>query len=229
MNNDICITIQNLYKEYYKAHQKIEVLRGLNLSIKRGEIFAIIGASGVGKSTLLHIIGTLDHPTKGNVFFSGEDIFLKNKNSYLDSFRNQKIGFVFQFHYLMNEFTAVENAMMPALVGGMSRSEAQNKAKEILDELGLANRLHHKPGELSGGEQQRVAIARALINGPEILLADEPTGNLDTKTAHDVQDLFLMLNETKKITTLIVTHNETFAQKLHRIIKLEDGLAKEIN
>ena len=229
MNNDICIEIHDLYKDYHKAHQQIEVLKGLNLVIKQGEIFAIVGASGVGKSTLLHIIGTLDHPTKGTVTFSGVDIFREKKNSHLDSFRNQKIGFVFQFHYLMNEFTALENAMMPALVHGLSRSKAHSKAKIMLDELGLSKRLHHKPGELSGGEQQRVAIARALINEPEILLADEPTGNLDTKTAREVQDLFIMLNETKRITTLIVTHNETFAKKLHRIVKLEDGLAKEIN
>ncbi len=229
MNNEIFIEIKNLYKDYYKAHQKIEVLRGLNLEIKRGEIFAIVGASGVGKSSLLHIIGTLDHPTKGTVLFSGEDIFSKKRNSFLNTFRNKKIGFVFQFHYLMNEFTALENAMMPALVQGMPRAEAEEKAKTLLDELKLGNRLQHKPGELSGGEQQRVAIARALINEPEIILADEPTGNLDTKTAREVQDLFIMLNETKKITTLIVTHNEPFAKKLHRVVKLEDGTVYHIN
>jgi lipoprotein-releasing system ATP-binding protein len=227
MNKVTFIEIRDLDKDYYKAHQKIEVLKGLNVSIRRGEIFAIVGASGVGKSTLLHIIGTLDHPTRGNILFNGEDVFTK-KNSSLNSFRNKKIGFVFQFHYLMNEFSALENAMMPALVGGASHSTAKERAQIILNELGLGNRLHHKPGELSGGEQQRVAIARALINEPEIILADEPTGNLDTKTAREVQDLFLMLNETKKVTTLIVTHNEPFAKKLGRIVKLEDGIAKEL-
>jgi lipoprotein-releasing system ATP-binding protein len=181
-----------------------------------------VGVSGAGKSTLLHILGTLDHPTSGAVLFDGVDVFTWPEKQ-LAAFRNRKIGFVFQFHNLLPEFTALENAMMPALIQRMPAEEARKRAEAILGELGLGNRVTHKPGELSGGEQQRVALARALILEPEILLADEPTGNLDTETGKKIEDTLLALNHSRGITLIVVTHNPILAGRMFRRIGLRDG------
>ena len=181
-----------------------------------------MGASGAGKSTLLHILGTLDRPTSGKVLFEGEDVF-RGSDASLASFRNRSIGFVFQFHHLLSVLSAVENAMMPALIAGMKRIEAEALAVELLEEVGLSHRLTHRPGELSGGEQQRVAIARALVLSPRLLLADEPTGNLDMKTSEGVHDLLADLHRRKGITLMIVTHNEKLAAGMGRTIRMVDG------
>ena len=185
-------------------------------------MIAIIGASGVGKSTLLHIIGTLDRPTEGKVLFDGNDIF-KLDSEELARFRNKKIGFVFQFHHLLPEFTALENTMMPALINRTDKAEAEDIAKKLLKEVGLGERLNHKPGKLSGGEQQRVAVARALVLSPELVLADEPTGNLDTHTGEEIHSLLREINKTKGTTFILVTHNEKLASRADRIVKMVDG------
>ena len=203
--------------------QKIEVLKGLNLDVHQGEMLAIVGASGAGKSTLLHLIGTLERPTKGKIFFDGQDVFQMDDND-LAHFRNRKIGFIFQFHHLLPEFSALENTMMPALIQRKSKEEARKKATEILKEVGLEKRLNHKPGELSGGEQQRVAVSRALMNDPEIILADEPTGNLDQKTGETIYELLHRLNRGKGKTFVVVTHSQDLAGKMDRVVKLVDGL-----
>jgi len=199
------------------------VLKGVDLTFIHGEGAAIVGASGVGKTTLLHILGTLERPTSGKVLFEGRDIFTLN-DIELARFRNREIGFVFQFHHLLPEFNALENVMMPCLIAGFSKKEASLRAEEVLVSVGLKERLH-KPGELSGGEQQRVAVARAVVLEPKILLADEPTGNLDTKTGESVFELLQELNQTKKVTLVVVTHNLRLAQKLNRQIQLIDGKA----
>jgi len=216
------IRVEGLYKSYGSRGNIVEVLKGIDLSIPRGEIMAIVGASGVGKSTFLHILGALDRPTKGKVFYEGKDIF-KEADRWLASFRNKRIGFVFQFHYLLPEFTALENVMMPALIGGMDKREASSLAEGLLREVGLEDRLTHRPGELSGGEQQRVAIARALVQTPEVILADEPTGNLDTRTGEEVFELLLRLNRETRTTTIIVTHNEGLAARIPRRVRMVDG------
>ncbi len=224
---NILIETSNLKKSFKTEAGEIQVLKGIDFSVNSGEIVAIVGASGVGKSTFLHILGALDTPSSGRVFYRGSDIFSFDKNS-LASFRNKTIGFVFQFHHLLPEFTAVENVMMPGLiyrskVAGISVQEIQKKAENLLKEMGLSERKRHKPGELSGGEQQRVAVARALILEPSVVLADEPTGNLDTKTGEELFDIFIKLNEEKKITFVIVTHNEALSRRCHRILKMVDG------
>jgi len=201
------IIVENLSKTFFKDGNKIEVLRGLNLEIKKGDSLAILGVSGAGKSTLIHILGTLDHPTSGNISINGMNVFEWDENK-MARFRNSNIGFVFQLNNLLPEFNALENTMMPALISGMPKKLAAQKAYSLLEELGLEKRTGHKPGELSGGEQQRVAIARALVMEPEILLADEPTGNLDTETGKKIEDILVNLNATKKITLIIVTHNK---------------------
>lgn len=216
------IRVEGLYKSYGGRGNIVEVLKGIDLSIPMGEIMAIVGASGVGKSTFLHILGALDRPTKGKVFYEGKDIF-KEADRWLASFRNKRIGFVFQFHYLLPEFTALENVMMPALIGGMDKREASSLAEGLLREVGLEDRLTHRPGELSGGEQQRVAIARALVQTPEVILADEPTGNLDTRTGEEVFELLLRLNRETRTTTIIVTHNEGLAARIPRRVRMVDG------
>ncbi len=216
------IILENLSKTFFKDGNKIEVLRGLNLEIKKGESLAILGVSGAGKSTLIHILGTLDHPTSGNISINGMNIFAWNENK-MARFRNSNIGFVFQFNNLLPEFDALENTMMPALISGMQRKLAAQKAYNLLEEVGLEMRTQHKPGELSGGEQQRVAIARALIMEPEILLADEPTGNLDTETGKKIEDILINLNATKKITLVVVTHNKLLSERMSRKIGLRDG------
>ena len=216
------IRIVDLYKSYYDGLIELPVLKGVELEVKKAEIVAIVGASGVGKSTLLHLLGGLDRPTEGTIFYEGDDIFALNDQE-LDRFRNEEIGFVFQFHHLLPEFTALENVAMPGLIARQESDVAQDRAKELLDYVGLGERLAHRPFELSGGERQRVAIARALVNQPKVVLADEPTGNLDQKTSEAVHDLLWTLNDQFNQTFIIVTHNQTLAQRADRLIQLVDG------
>ena len=211
-----------LTKIFGTGVKRVEVFKDLNFLVNEGERIAIVGASGVGKSTLLHILGTLDKPTAGKVYFKGQDVFLL-KNEELARFRNKHIGFVFQFHYLLPEFTALENVMMPGIISGMPRKHIFEKSIELLHLLGLGRRVDHKVGELSGGEQQRVAIARALVMEPMILMADEPTGNLDTKTAKKIHEMLVNLNEDFGLTMVIVTHNIEFAAMMNRVLHLVDG------
>lgn len=206
-----------------KSGKTIEVLKGIDLVISQGETLAIAGASGAGKSTLLHILGALDRPTEGKVFFQGADLGSLSE-AELAEIRNRHIGFVFQFHHLLPEFTALENTIMPALIQGMSYKEAARQGEEILTQLGLGHRLLHKPGELSGGEQQRVAVGRALMLNPQVILADEPTGNLDTKTGEEVHNLLMQINQEKGITIVVVTHNPALASRMSRRVLLVDGV-----
>jgi lipoprotein-releasing system ATP-binding protein len=212
----------NVHKSFVTNGNKVDVLRGVELDIYEGEMVAIVGASGVGKSTLLHVLGTIERPDQGEVFFHGESVFSYDEPK-LASFRNQTVGFVFQFHHLLPEFNALENTMMPALIKGTNREEACERAKAILSRVGLAGRLRHRVGELSGGEQQRVAVARSIVLGPSILLADEPTGNLDARTGESIHDLLISLNRDYGITAAVVTHNMTLAAKLSRRVTLVDG------
>jgi lipoprotein-releasing system ATP-binding protein len=209
-----------------KGRKNIEVLKGIDLTIRLGEMLAIEGASGAGKSTLLHLLGGLDRPTEGKILFRGNDLFEHNEET-LAAIRNHHMGFVFQFHHLLPEFSALENTMMPALIRGMKKSAAEIEAERILTQLGLKNRLTHKPGELSGGEQQRVAVARALLLNPRVILADEPTGNLDTRTGEEVQNLLLQINRENGIALMVVTHNTALAEKMGRRVLLVDGLLHE--
>ena len=216
------IEVKDIYKSYESGPQKVEVLKGISLTIARGEVSMIIGPSGVGKSTLLHIIGALDLPSSGEVIIGGQN--LKNfKNDNLARFRNQEIGFIFQFHHLLPEFTALENLFIPAMMHGSLNAEKEEYARYLLDEVGLSHRLAHRPNELSGGEQQRVAVARALINKPQVLLADEPTGNLDKRNSTMLFDMLLDLNQKLNQTLIIVTHAENMSGNAHRIIELDDG------
>jgi lipoprotein-releasing system ATP-binding protein len=216
------ITVKGLCKTYGKGQKRVEVLKGIDLRIERGATVAVVGASGVGKSTLLNLLGALDRPTSGEVFYRGEPLFGRDDRR-LAAFRNRFIGFVFQSHHLLPEFTALENVMLPALIGGVERRAARERAEGLLKEVGLSGRLEHKPGELSGGEAQRTAIVRALVQGPEVVLADEPTGNLDTRTGEEVIDLLLSLNRARETTMVIVTHNERLASRLGRRLKMLDG------
>lgn len=216
------LQVKGLCKTYGMNQKQVEALKDITFDITQGELVAIVGASGAGKSTLLHTLGALDHPTSGKILYRGEDLFSFSEMK-LAEFRNYKIGFIFQFHYLLPEFNALENTMMPALIRGYKRKEALEEAEKILVTVELKDRLTHKQGELSGGEQQRVAIARALILKPEIILADEPTGNLDSPTGEAIFDLLLSLNQRLKITLLVVTHNESLAKKMLRRITLRDG------
>lgn len=216
------IKVTNLHKSFSMGSYELPVLNGINLEIQRGELVAIVGASGAGKSTLLHIIGTLDKPTRGTVTLDGQDLFKMSETQQAE-FRNRRIGFVFQFHHLLAEFTALENACMPALVQRRDPSSVQSEATALLTEVGLGQRLHHKPGELSGGEQQRVAIARALMQKPDLVLADEPTGNLDTHSGDGLFGLMRTLNKTRGITFVIVTHNDKLSAQSDRIIRMQDG------
>ncbi len=219
--NRIVLT-DNLYKNYYLDSRTIEVLKGIDLEIYEGEIVAIMGPSGVGKSTLLHILGVLDRPTKGRVLIDGIDIFQYN-DQQLAAYRNRSVGFVFQFHHLLPEFSALENVMLPGLIAGIDTVIVRNRAIELLTEVGLEERLDHRPNELSGGEQQRVAVARALINSPKLLLADEPSGNLDRQAAESLHRLFWELNQKLHQTLIIVTHNQELANQADRVIELFDG------
>ena len=206
----------------YGDGRHIEVLTGLDLDVVAGEVVAIVGKSGVGKSTLLHVLGTLDQPSGGQVFFDGLDLFALS-DAEQARFRNREIGFIFQFHHLLPDFSALENVMMPALIQGAPRGEAEARARGVLDRVGLGHRLSHKPGELSGGEQQRVAVARAVAQSPRVILADEPTGNLDPATGAEVHALLMQLNREHGMTLVIVTHNEELSRLAHRTLRLHDG------
>ena len=216
------IRILDLHKSYYDGESELPVLQGVNLEIYMSELLAIVGASGVGKSTLLHIIGTLDRPTAGNVLYDEQDIFTLS-DTELARFRNKEIGFVFQFHHLLPEFTALENVAMGALITSSNNKSVYKEAESLLDYVGLSERLSHYPSQLSGGERQRVAIARSLINQPKVVLADEPTGNLDRRSSEAVLELLWDLNATSGQTFVIVTHNQELAQQVDRVIQLVDG------
>jgi lipoprotein-releasing system ATP-binding protein len=216
------IKVVNLQKTFSMGAHTLSVLKGINLEIARGEMIAIVGASGAGKSTLLHMIGTLDRPTTGSVLFDGQDVFALPEDAQAE-FRNRRIGFVFQFHHLLPEFTALENTFLPALIQNRPADDAQAEAIQLLTDVGLSERLHHKPGELSGGEQQRVAVARALMQRPDLVLADEPTGNLDTHTGEALFGLLRKLNKACGTTFVIVTHNDKLSAQADRIIRMEDG------
>lgn len=213
------VICQNIVKSY----GTLPVLKGVSIEIAKGELACIVGPSGAGKSTLLHIIGTLDKADKGNVRVNGIDISTL-KQDELAEFRNRQLGFVFQFHHLLPEFTALENVCMPAFIAGKQEKATQQRAKELLDFMGLKDRMEHKPGELSGGEQQRVSVARALMNQPAVILADEPTGNLDTERSEELHTLFFDLKKTFGQTFIIVTHNEKLAEKADRTFAMKDGL-----
>ena len=216
------IKVTDLKKSFQMNGYTLNVLKGITLDIARGEMIAIVGASGAGKSTLLHMLGTLDRPTSGRVLFDGQDVFELSEEAQAE-FRNKRIGFVFQFHHLLPEFTALENTFLPALIQDRPAEEAQKEAMQLLADVGLGERLHHKPGELSGGEQQRVAVARALMQRPDLVLADEPTGNLDTHTGEALFGLLRKLNKARGTTFVIVTHNDKLSAQADRIIRMEDG------
>jgi lipoprotein-releasing system ATP-binding protein len=220
------VEVRGLTKEFLHGDRIISVLRGIDFDLRPGEMASVVGASGVGKSTLLHVLGTLDLATSGRISFDGVDVTAMSAGR-LAEFRNREIGFVFQFHHLLPEFTALENAMMPGLIMRLPRSEATARARAMLTRLGLEERLSHRPGELSGGEQQRVALARALLLSPRLLLADEPTGNLDTKTGREMNALFFELNRELGMTILIVTHNNELAAQTPRRLRMADGLIVE--
>lgn len=216
------ILVKNLFKSFGHGPKRVDVLKDITLTFSTGDAVAIYGSSGVGKTTFIHILGTLDRPTSGRIIYRGQDLFSMQEKA-LAAFRNREVGFVFQLYYLLPEFNALENTMMPALIQGMQRRQAAMKAEEILVEVGLKDRITHKPGELSGGEQQRVAVARSLILQPTLLLADEPTGNLDTATGHAIDDLLVRLNTEKGVTLIVVTHNREIASRMGRRIQMVDG------
>ena len=216
------IQIRNLSKSFNSSPVPIEILKGVDFDILRGETLAIVGASGIGKSTLLHILGTLDRPDSGKILYKGEDVFSLS-SSDLARFRNQSIGFMFQFHHLLPEFSALENVMMPALISGFNKKNAGAAAESILLRVGLQDRLSHRVGKLSGGEQQRVALARALVLKPRVLLADEPTGNLDQNNSAQVHDLLFQLNQELSMTMVVVTHNMQLASYMTRCVTIIDG------
>ena len=222
MNKPILIQTRGLEKKYKTPERIIQVLGGVDLDIEQGERVAIVGTSGAGKTTLMHLLGGLDHPSGGEVLFEGQDIY-SLRGTALDTFRNKAIGFVFQFHQLLPEFSALENVMMPMLISGQKHADAAERASNVLAEVGLTDRLKHKPGALSGGEQQRVAIARALVLEPKLLLADEPTGNLDSRTSDEIMALLNQIHAKRGLTMIIVTHNQTLAKSLDRVLQIEDG------
>jgi lipoprotein-releasing system ATP-binding protein len=221
------LEIRNLCKHFGSNERRVDVLRGVELTVRSQETAAVLGASGVGKSTLLHIMGTLERPSAGEVWYEGVEVFTFTADD-LAAFRNRTIGFVFQFHHLLPEFTALENAMIPALIAHKSRKEARELAESILEQVGLSHRIGHRVGELSGGEQQRVAVARALVLHPRILLADEPTGNLDRNTGRHVHDLLLRLNQEHQVSLVVVTHNMELAGMMARRYQMQDGVLLEL-
>lgn len=225
MNNQL-LNCQNIVKHYSDGSQITEVLKNVSFSMNKGELVAIVGSSGSGKSTLLHTLGGLDQPTSGEVFIQGQSLQKASQNE-LAKLRNQHLGFVYQFHHLMADFSALENVLMPMLIGQQNKTEAQHKAETMLKAVGLAHRLNHRPSALSGGERQRVAIARALVNQPDLVLADEPTGNLDRKTTESIFDLILELNQQHQTAFLLVTHDLQLAQKLSRRFVMQDGILRE--
>jgi lipoprotein-releasing system ATP-binding protein len=216
------IEVRGLHKSFPMGEGRIDVLRGIDLSIAPGEKLAVLGSSGVGKSTLLHVLGALDHPTRGRVLFQGDDLFARDSDA-LAEFRNTKLGFIFQFHHLLPEFNATENVMLPGLIRGLGFKEMRQRAQRLLSEVGLEHRLTHPVGKLSGGERQRVAVARALVLEPALLLADEPTGNLDPKTGDQVLDLLLEMNRSHGTALVVVTHSPDLAARLGRRVVLVDG------
>lgn len=216
------LQVNDLSKSFLMGNRTVEVLKGIDLEVREGEILAMVGASGAGKSSLLHILGTLDRPTRGTVLYESQDIFRLSEQE-LAHFRNRRIGFVFQFHHLLPEFTALENTYLPSLMQKRPVTQCIEEASALLSEVGLSHRLHHKPGELSGGEQQRVAVARALIHDPALVLADEPTGNLDTHTGETLFALLRKLNEQRRTSFVIVTHNERLSRQADRTIHIADG------
>lgn len=224
-NSNVLLRTENLSKSFVTEQGELSVLCDVNISIAAKERIAVVGESGSGKTTLMHILGTLDRPTSGSCFFGNTDLF-SLKPEQLDQFRNQRLGFVFQFHQLLPEFNALENVMMPALISGLGRREAMRKAELLLGETGLQKRLSHKPGQLSGGEQQRVAIARALVLKPQLLIADEPTGNLDSSTSDDIFALLDRLHLQHGLTMIIVTHNTELAARMDRTLRIHDGQVK---
>jgi lipoprotein-releasing system ATP-binding protein len=224
MEQNLILRARNLTKDYFKGKDHLPVVKGVSLDIHAGDCIAIMGASGAGKSTLLHLLGTLDRPTQGEVFFGPKNLNLwKMSDEELSDFRNRNLGFVFQFHYLLPEFSALENVMMPALIAGVDRSEAEARARELLEFVGLNPRVEHRPGEMSGGEQQRVAIARSVMLKPKLLLGDEMTGNLDSENSRRVIDLLLDLNQKLGIAILIVTHDHDVASRMKRVLTMRDG------
>lgn len=225
MNNSI-ITCQNLSKVYQEGRLATTVLHGVNLAVEKGELLAIVGTSGSGKSTLLHLLGALDTPSTGNVIFNGNNIH-KLSSKQQAKWRNQELGFVYQFHHLLSEFSALENVAMPLLIAGETIKTAQKKATELLERVGLSQRIQHRPAELSGGERQRVAIARALINKPSLVLADEPTGNLDAKNAESVYQLLKELNSELDTAFIVVTHDQKLANKLDRQLYMTNGILQD--
>jgi len=216
------VRVRDLRKVFLHEGHEIEILRGIDLAVHPGEMLAVVGASGAGKSTLLYLLGTLDMPTSGAIEYNGEDV-TRFTSARLANFRNERLGFVFQFHHLLPEFSAVENVMMPGLIRGMSRSALEPAAKELLDEVGLGSRLTHRPSQLSGGEQQRVALARALVMSPKLVLADEPTGNLDSNNSNTIQELFFSLNARRGTTFLVVTHSSELSRRMPRVVTMRDG------
>lgn len=216
------LSVKELQKSFSEGGNEIHVLQGVNFDLAEGERLAVVGESGVGKSTLLHILGTLDRPTGGKILFGGKQLPLDDEAA-LCEFRNRQIGFVFQFHYLLPDFSALENVMFPALIQGIEPAQAKREAVELLDLVGLTDRLSHRPGKLSGGEQQRVAVARAVILKPKLVLADEPTGSLDLRIGEEVQDLLFRLNEEHGIGLIVATHNRQFAKKIGRCVELREG------
>ena len=221
-----CITCTNLRKTFSEGSLQVEVLKGIDLTVKQGNCLAIMGSSGSGKSTLLHLLGGLDEPTEGKVMVTGQDMSSLTEQEK-STLRNNALGFVYQFHHLLPEFSAIENVAMPLLIRGGEIAEVKNKASEILERVGLADRLQHKPGELSGGERQRTAIARALVTKPQCILADEPTGNLDEHTAEQVFDVMLELNQEYDVSLLMVTHNLKLARRMDSVYELHDGVLQQ--
>ena len=226
--NTALLSCQNITKFYQEGTQQTEVLKQVSFSMQPGELVAIVGSSGSGKSTLLHTLGGLDQPSSGEVFIKGQSLQQMSPNA-LAKLRNQYLGFVYQFHHLMADFTALENVMMPMLIGQQNKTEAQDRAEQILSAVGLQHRISHRPSALSGGERQRVAIARALVNNPALVLADEPTGNLDHKTTESIFELIQQLNQEKQIAFLLVTHDLNLAEKLNRRLIMQDGVLREEN
>ncbi|WP_282010722.1 ABC transporter ATP-binding protein [Nitrospina watsonii] len=224
----ILLNVTGVWKAYQRNAKSVEVLKNADIQVQAGEVLGIVGASGAGKSTLLHIMGGLDRPQKGRVEFQGRDIFAQ-KNGYLEQFRNRHVGFVFQLFNLLPDFTALENTLFPGLIAGQDEAKLHERAVELLTQMGLKERLHHKPGELSGGETQRVALARSLVNAPNLLLADEPTGNLDSRSSDAFMDLVRDLNRRFNQTFVIVTHSPRIAKSLDRVLQLVDGEVKPID